>query len=118
MEKYKIYHPLEMMDRIFSNSLQINEKTSYEVKEKEDAYTAEFLVPGFTQSDISVEVSDNILTVEGKNNGSGWTSDFSKKFRLPDSVDGKKIEAKLENGILKLKVPKRKESISKKVEIL
>ena len=56
--------------------------------------------------------------MEGKNNGSDWTSDFSKKFRLPDSVDGKKIEAKLENGILKLRVPKRKESISKKVEIL
>jgi len=118
MEKYKIYHPLEMMERILSNSIKINESVDYEVKEKDDAFLAEFMVPGFAQSDITVELSDNILLVEGKKNDSTWTSDFSKKFRLPDSADGKKVEAKLKNGILKIRVPKRKESISKKIEIL
>ena len=67
---------------------------------------------------VSVEVSDNVLIVEGKDNQSGWTHDFSKKFRLPDSADIKKVEAKMENGILKLRVPKRKESVSKKIQIL
>jgi HSP20 family protein len=118
MEKYKVYHPLEMMERILSNKLSTPETISYEVKEKDDAYVAEFLVPGFTQNDISIEVSENVLHIEGKDNKSGWTSDFSKKFRLPDSTDGKKLEAKMENGILKLRVPKRKESISKRIEIL
>ncbi len=118
MEKYKFYHPLEMMERILSNRISVDEKVSYEVKEKDDAFLAEFLVPGFTQEDLTIEVSDSILLVEGKENKTGWTQDFSKKFRLPDSADGKNIEAKMENGILKLRVPKRKESISKKIEIL
>jgi HSP20 family molecular chaperone IbpA len=118
MEKYKIYHPLEMMERILSNTMTINESVDYRVKEADDSFLAEFMVPGFSQTDITVEVSDNILLVEGKKNDSNWTTDFSKKFRLPDSVDGKKVEAKLENGILKLRVPKRTESISKKIEIL
>lgn len=107
-----------MMERILSNTIKINDSIDYNVKEKDDAFLAEFIVPGFSQCDISVELSDNILLVEGKKNESTWTTDFSKKFRLPDSVDGKKVEAKLENGILKLRVPKRKESISKKIEIL
>jgi HSP20 family protein len=118
MEKYKIYHPLQMMERILSNTMSINESVQYEVKEVDDSFLVEFMVPGFSQSDITIEVSDNILLVEGKKSDSTWTSDFSKKFRLPGFVDCKKVEAKLENGILKLRVPKRKESISKKIEIL
>jgi HSP20 family protein len=118
MEKYKIYHPLEMMERILSNKIVAEDRISYEVKEKDDAYTAEFLLPGFSQSDLNIEVSDNVLIIEGKDNQSGWTHDFSKKFRLPNSADVKKVEAKMENGILKLRVPKRKDSISKKIEIL
>ena len=38
MEKYKVYHPLEMMERILSNKLSTSETISYEVKEKDDAY--------------------------------------------------------------------------------
>ena len=90
MEKYKIYHPLEMMERILTNRIVAEDKISYEVKEKDDAYIAEFVLPGFSQSDLNIEVSDNVLIVE----------------------------AKMENGILKLRVPKRKESVSKKIEIL
>ena len=45
MEKYKIYHPLEMMERILSNKIVAEDRISYEVKEKDDAYTAEFLLP-------------------------------------------------------------------------
>lgn len=118
MQNYKIYHPLEMMERILSNTLLPQEKIGCSVKKEDGVYLAEFLVPGFNQSDISIEVSDNILSVEGKCNGSQWTSDFSKKFRLPDSANGKAVEAKLENGILKLRVPKKKESNSKRIEIL
>ena len=118
MEKYKIYHPLEMMERILTNRIVAEDKISYEVKEKDDAYIAEFVLPGFSQSDLNIEVSDNVLIVEGKDNQSGWTHDFSKKFKLPDSADPKKVEAKMENGILKLRVSKRKESVSKKIQIL
>ncbi len=91
MEKYKIYHPLEMMERILSNKIVAEDKISYDVKEKDDAFIAEFVLPGFSQSDLNIEVSDNILIVEGKDNESRWTHDFSKKFRLPDSADPKKV---------------------------
>ena len=40
-------------------------------------------------------------------------SSFQRSFRVPDSVDQDKIKANYKNGILKIKLPKRKESISK-----
>jgi HSP20 family protein len=118
MEKYRIYHPLEMMERILSNKLNLEDKVEYQVVEKDDSYVAEFLLPGYTQQDLSVEVNENFLIIEGKKNNSEWTSDFSKKFRLPDSVSTENLQAKIENGVLKLTVPKRTESISKKITIL
>lgn len=107
-----------MMERILTNRISSCEKVNYSVKENDDAFVAEFLVPGFSQKDLNVEVNDNILIVEGKDNQSGWTQDFSQRFRLPDSTDGKNMEAKIENGILKLKLPKKKETNSKKITIL
>jgi HSP20 family protein len=117
MNKVSIYNPLEMMERILSNNLKTIENPGHIVEEKDDSFFAEFLLPGYQQKDISVEVSDNILILEGKSDDSHWTSDFTKKYKIPSSVNSSKIEAKLENGILKLKLPKRKESVSKRIEI-
>lgn len=112
------YHPLEMMERILGNDLKIVENLDYKVSEQEDAFEAQFKIPGYKQSEILAEVSDNILTLQAKSDTNPWSSEISKKFKLPDSVQGQKTEAKLQDGILHLRIPKRKESLTKKIEIL
>lgn len=118
MTKYRFYHPLEMMDRILSNDLGFVDHVDYTVNEEENAIEAQFKVPGFERADINLEITDNILLVEAKSDTNKWTNGFSKKYKLPESVDGSKMEAKLEHGILSLRIPKKKQAISKKIAIL
>ena len=118
MNKYRFYHPLEMMDRILSNDLGLVDLVDYRVNEQENSLDAEFKVPGFSQSEISLEVTDNVLLVEAKSNTNKWSNGFSKKYKLPETVDGSKMEAKLENGILSIRIPKKKQAITKKITIL
>ena len=40
-------------------------------------------------------------------------SSFQRSFRVPDSVDLDKIKATYKNGILKIKLTKKKDSITK-----
>ena len=40
-------------------------------------------------------------------------SSFQRSFRVPESVELDKIKANYKNGILKIKLPKRKDSITK-----
>ncbi|NBO36500.1 Hsp20/alpha crystallin family protein [bacterium] len=118
MKNMYYYHPLEMMERILGNDLKIIENLDYRVSEQEDAFEALFKMPGYKQNEILAEVSDNILTLQAKSDTNPWSSEISKKFKLPDSVQGQKTEAKLQDGILHLRIPKRKESLTKKIEIL
>lgn len=42
---------------------------------------------------------------------------FCRSFRLSDKVDKENIEAKYENGILKISIPKTKEMLNRSIEI-
>ncbi len=39
---------------------------------------------------------------------------FSRSFTLPDNVDIENIEAKSDNGVLEIVIPKLKDDVSKK----
>ena len=91
------------------------------VLENEKEYEVELAAPGLTKEDFRVHV-DNESTLhiemekktenkEGKKNGRYLRREFSyEKFQqtllLPDDVDAEKIEAKVENGVLSVHLPK------------
>ena len=74
-------------------------------------------VAGFTQEDISVEIDGNLLVISGEDIESYWTDDFVKKFKLPIGADPDSVSAKISDGILKITISKKKESIPKKIKI-
>ena len=91
------------------------------VIESENEYDVELAAPGLTKDDFNVHVdADNNLqirmekkteTKEGKKHGRYLRREFSyEKFQqtllLPDDVDAEKIEAKVENGVLNVHLPK------------
>lgn len=117
MSTLTFYHPLEMMDRILNNTTPIVRSKKYFVDEKEDNFVLEIPVPGFQQDDISVEVENDLLVITGENTDSYWTDDFTKKFKLPNTVDLDSIEGKINNGVLVIKLLKKKESLPKKIKI-
>jgi len=76
-------------------------------------------VPGLTKEDVKVRVSgDNILTIEGERketqeedeNGfrrrERFVGKWERRFQLPENVDPGSIQAKVEDGVLKVIVPK------------
>jgi len=100
-----------------------------DVVEGKDAFTLTCELPGIEQKELEVSVSANVLTLKGEKkaseeSGKGkyyrreiWSGTFQKTFSLPPSVDASRIEAKLENGILTMTLPKREEEKPKLIQI-
>ena len=75
-------------------------------------------VPGISKKDLNISVHDNVLTVtgekkkeleqKGKNFFRSERSygSFTRSFTLPDEVNTEKIEAKFNDGILKIEIEK------------
>ena len=111
----------ENMDRLMSNSFGFPYPTStitdISVKETENEHVIRAEVPGFTEDQISIEVSNNVLCVKGEANvekeEDGFCSSsiqsFHRSWALESGVKPEEIEAKLKNGILVIKVPKAKQ---------
>ncbi len=111
------------LDQLFDTSgFQGHRLPATNVKETEDYFALEMAVPGFAKDDFKVELDQDVLTVsvekgdnkEEKNDAFVKREfryhNFSRSFRLPENaVDGDKIAAKYENGILTLTLPKREE---------
>jgi HSP20 family protein len=78
-------------------------------------YSISLAVPGYEKSEIEISLDKSKLTIEGKKETSGEVkfstrefdfSNFERTFYLPENVQTEKIEAKSENGILYIHIPK------------
>lgn len=93
------------------------------VKETPESFVVEMAAPGMTKEDFKVELNNNLLTIsseqksehEEKDNDKYTRKEFSyqsfqRSFQLSrEAVDADKIQAKYENGVLHLTIPKREE---------
>jgi len=91
------------------------------VKETNDNFEVEVAAPGMTKKDFKVELNGNMLTISSEkqnewqeNENERYTrrefsyQSFQRTFQLPkDVVDEDKIQAKYENGLLHLTIPKK-----------
>ena len=101
----------------------VNEKVD------EKGYYLEIDLPGVKKEDIEISVNDSILTVAGerklekKEEKENYTriesffGRFERSFKLPQDADTDNIEAKYENGVLKLFIPRKTKPEGKKIEI-
>ncbi len=118
-----------LVDRFFNESLARSGGSVFtpkvDVIENENSFEVHLAVPGMNKDDFKIEVNDNYLTVSGerkftnekkeKNYHSVETQfgSFSRSFTLPENVDGTKINAKYNNGILELVIPKDEKRVLK-----
>lgn len=98
---------------------------SANITESEKDYKIEVAAPGLDKKDFKIELENKVLSIssekeqekeeESKNykRREFSYSCFSRSFQLPEDVLADKIDAKYENGILKLSVPKKEVSVSK-----
>jgi len=89
------------------------------VTRKDGALLTEVALPGYSKDDVSVTVEGRTLTIEAEieeADQSYFKKSFKKMYELPEDVDADQIEAKLENGLLTLKMGKSEKAT--KVNIL
>lgn len=102
---------------------------SVNIKENNEAYEVEMAAPGMLKEDFKIELNHNLLTISSERKtekenkqGDQYTrkefsyQSFSRSFTLPATVEGDKITAKYENGILNITIPKKEEAKPKQVK--
>ena len=90
------------------------------IRETEKAYQLELVAPGFDRNDFKVSVENNLLTIEGKKEQKSddqknekWIRNeysfqsFKRSFTLDEQIESTGIEAKYENGVLVLNLPRK-----------
>jgi HSP20 family protein len=90
--------------------------------ETDAAYVLTLALPGFKKGEVDVEVRDDTLAVFASRKGTktDHASDrhtVQRSITLPGDIDAAKIEARLEDGVLTLTLPKTAAAVPRKVDI-
>ncbi len=119
-------------DTPFSGLSNRSHVPSVNISETDTNFELALAAPGKTRKDFNVELDDHVLTIssESKHEDESKTDqytrrefrydNFQRSFRLPETVDTAGIEAKYDNGILTISLPKHEEAIpepKKQIEI-
>jgi HSP20 family protein len=97
------------------------------IKEITEGFKFEMATPGLEKKDFKIELDGSTLTISSEKQNETEQKEgelfnrkefsyhaFSRSFHLPKKVvDGDKIKASYENGILQLEIPKREEAKQK-----
>ncbi|MFO7733584.1 MAG: Hsp20/alpha crystallin family protein [Candidatus Aminicenantes bacterium] len=112
----------DLMTRAWAPSVDIYEN------ENEVVLCAE--IPGVEEKDVEIKVEDNNLIIKGERKFEKEAKEenyhrversygsFFRSFALPSYIEQDKIEAEHENGVLRVRMPKKAELKPRKVKIL
>lgn len=102
-----------------------------DVSENDKEVVIEADIPGFDPQDINVDVSNNVLTISGKQESSSGSkekkwhrrersysyAEFTRQILLPEYAEGSKAECKAKNGTLTVTIPKKPEAEPKRLNV-
>ena len=101
-----------------------------DVSKAEDTYTVKADIPGVNKDDIQVSIDGNEVTISGEIRketeekkgeevlrSERYYGKVSRSFTLPHDVDEAKVVAKYADGVLKLTLPMKTKSASKKITV-
>ena len=92
------------------------------IQEDEKHFLLELAVPGMKKDDFKIDLENQVLTIsseikeETEETENNYTrrefvyNSFSRSFTLPKSIVSEKIKADYKDGILKISLPKNKET--------
>ncbi|MBD1260193.1 Hsp20/alpha crystallin family protein [Maribacter polysiphoniae] len=92
---------------------------STNISDEEKVFELSMALPGLDKNDVQIQIEDDYLIISGHKSQSleeknkNWVrtefvgNSFYRAFALPTNADPNRIEAKMKNGILDIKVGKR-----------
>ena len=95
------------------------------IREEEEAYVLSALVPGLTAEDVTIQVLEDVVRIEGEYKAEDARylvrelpgGSFARTLRLPAAIDADHVEAKIADGVLTLTLPKAESARPKKISI-
>jgi HSP20 family protein len=116
-----------MMRPLLREGLEMEPQIKMDVKEADGQYLVKAEIPGVKKDDIHVTVEGNRVSIsaEVKHEKEAKEGErvircersygmASRSFTLADEVDQSKVQAKYDNGVLELTLPKKAGSSSRK----
>jgi len=100
-----------------------------DIYDNEKAVVIKAELPGVGKEDISIDVSDRVLTLKGERSYDGdmkqerycrrerTFGEFCRSFTLPADIDPDKIKAEYKDGILRIEIPKPEEQKPKHITV-
>jgi HSP20 family protein len=101
---------------------------SVDIFETESEITLLADMPGVEHDDLTIDLRDDVLTLEGDIAALGneaeesiyeeySTGRFYRQFTLSEVIDQQKIDAQLTNGVLRLSLPKVEKATPRKITV-
>lgn len=117
------FHDLSLFDRELLPNLTVRDVFANEIysasrplhlDENDEGYVLTLELPGFKQSHLDVSLEEDVLTVLAKKDE---THRYERSVTLPSDIDPDKIEAKLEDGILTVRIGKVEQAKPRKISV-
>jgi HSP20 family protein len=94
-----------------------------DIRDDGDSFVLEADLPGFTPADVEIVAAPELLTIKGRRKANGTDAKkpdapkalrrerndfaFERRFELPRGIELDAVEAKLDAGVLTVRLPKR-----------
>src|SRR5438552_8235331 len=102
---------------------------SVDIYENKDQIVLEAELPGMKQEDFDLTIENNVITLRGERRFEKFDDAdnyhrversygaFTRSFTLPQTVSAEGATAEYQNGVLRVTLPKREETKSRRIEI-
>jgi HSP20 family protein len=132
----------DQMDRLFAHALGLHGQwqsatgastpawaPALDISEGKDAYLVTVELPGVKLDDLQITMEDGLLTIQGEHQVTSESSEeqyhrverssgaFRRAITLPAHVEADAVEASMEDGVLRILVPKAEEAKAKRIQV-
>jgi HSP20 family protein len=99
------------------------------IEETGDAYEVSAELPGLRPEDVEVTVEQNVLSISGERKWGDEAGNknfhrvergygrFLRTFALPRQVDGDRVQARFQDGVLHVNIPKAEDAKPRRIQI-
>jgi HSP20 family protein len=133
----------DQMDRLFAHALGLHGQwqgatgastrawaPALDIAEGKDAYLVTVELPGVKLDDLEITLEDGLLTIQGERQFAHDSSEqqfhrverrsgaFRRSITLPAHVEADAVEASMEDGVLRILVPKAEEAKAKRIQVM
>lgn len=123
----------KFLGKKISDDVQHNEEVatvpSVNIADENKVFEVSVALPGLDKKDVKIEIQNDCLIIssekkyEKEDKNKNWMrreygyASFQRMFQLPESADQDKVQAEMKNGVLSIKVAKKKDYMENKKQI-